>query len=179
VSVPQALPSGTVVVLGLGNPILGDDGVGWRVVEEARNLLETEAQTERRFLEGVEFDRVSLGGLSLMERLVGHDSAVLVDAIQTRDGVPGAIYRLSLDDLPTLNADSAHDASLKAALTLGRRLGAKLPDEIVIFAVEVADPWSFGETLSPEVASSVIPAAQAVLRAVRALEESRWSQPNS
>lgn len=102
-----------------------------------------------------------------MERLVGYDRAVLVDAIQTRDGLPGALYRLSLDDLPTLHADSVHDASLKAALALGRQLGADLPEELAIFAIEVLDPWTFGETLSPGVQSGVVPAAEAVLRVVR------------
>ena len=73
----------------------------------------------------VEFDFVSLGGLALMERLVGCDRAILVDAIQTRDGVPGVIYRLTLDDLPTLHADAVHDASLKAALGGGAAVGGK------------------------------------------------------
>jgi hydrogenase maturation protease len=167
----------SVLVLGLGNPILGDDGVGWRVVDAVERLMQDPPSPqpcdavgppgEARLQERVEFDRVSLGGLSLMERLVGFDRAVLIDSIQTRDGLPGTLYRLSLDDLPTLHADSVHDASLKAALALGRQLGADLPEELAVFAIEVVDPWSFGETLSPGVQSGVMPAAEAVLRVVR------------
>ena len=82
----------------------------------------------------VEFDCVALGGLALMERLIGYDHVVLVDAIRTVYGVPGTVYQLGLDDLPTLNADAVHDASLKQALELGRRLGATLPDDITIIA---------------------------------------------
>jgi len=170
----------SVLVLGLGNPILGDDGVGWQVVEAAREAWRRRADEERLSADenpfvvrpssivhgpssAIEFDFVSLGGLALMERLIGCDRAILVDAIQTRDGVPGAIYRLTLDDLPTLHADAIHDASLKAALAVGQQLGAKLPHEIVIIGIEAINLWDFSETLSPQVAASVPRAAERVL----------------
>jgi hydrogenase maturation protease len=173
-------PPPHTLVLGLGNPILGDDGVGWRVVEAAQEAWRRNADDRRSTIDhqtslhrqssivnclssSVEFDFVSLGGLALMERLVGCDRAILVDAIQTRDGVPGAIYRLTLDDLPTLHADAIHDASLKAALAVGRQLGAKLPREIVVIGIEAINLWDFSETLSPQVAASVPRAAGRVL----------------
>ena len=165
------------LVLGLGNPILGDDGVGWRVVEQAQELIRN-GDTSRQQDEAtevvttnVEFDCFALGGLALMERLIGFDRAILVDAIQTRGGDPGAIYRLTLDDLPTLHANSTHDASLKAALTLGRQLGARLPEEIVIYAIEAAKVLDFGESLSPPIAASVARAAEMVLDE---LADSKW-----
>ena len=178
---PEGAPRLTLI-LGLGNPILGDDGVGWRVVEEVQkqyalardgiyhNAISSEgwdcfraAALRNDIGSAVEFDYASLGGLALMERLVGYDRAILVDAIQTADGVPGTIYRLTLDDLPTLNADSAHDASLKAALALGRRLEAILPQDVVIFGIEAVNVLDFNESLSPQVAASVGRAAELVL----------------
>ncbi len=146
------------LVLGLGNPILRDDGVGWRVVEAARR----EVVDER-----VEFDCVALGGLALMERLIGYDRVVLVDAIQSERGVAGTVYALTLDDLPTLHADAIHDASLKEALELGRRLGAPLPASIAIVAVEARNVLDFGEMLSPEVEAAVPVALERVLAAIR------------
>jgi hydrogenase maturation protease len=204
-----------MLVLGLGNPILRDDGVGWRVVEEVRRqwmerhplspsgLASEEGPRRWDFVKrtrdedcfarsgtddeqassfplerifDVEFDCISLGGLTLMERLVGYERAVLVDAIQTRDGAPGTVYRLTLEDLPTLHADSAHDVPLRAALELGRRLGAKLPADVIIYAIEAANIWDFGETLSPEVDGSVMVAASAVVEELE--EEEVWSHPN-
>ena len=150
------------IVLGLGNPILRDDGAGWRVIQEIQTQL-AQRPLPAQEAAPVEFDQFSLGGLSLMERLVGYDCAVLVDAIQTPGGLPGTLYRLTLDDLPTLHANSAHDASLPVALTLGRQLGAKLPARIVIYAIEAVNVLDFGEELSPEVAAGVGAAAQAVL----------------
>jgi hydrogenase maturation protease len=159
-----------VLVLGLGNPILGDDGVGWRVVEAA------ERRWHDRMAAGdgpgpmgeVRFEPVALGGLALMETLVGCDRAILVDATQTPGGVPGTLYRLELDDLPTLHANAmhvnaVHDASLADALELGRRLGAHLPQRIAIIAVEAENVLDFGEALSPRVAGSVDRAAEMVL----------------
>lgn len=142
------------LVLGLGNPILRDDGVGWRVVDEARRRCRDES---------VEFDTVALGGISLMERLIGYDRAVLVDAIQTDGSAAGQVRRLTLDDLPTLHADAIHDASLKAALVLGCHLGARLPTDITIIAVEAVDVLDFGDTLSPAVEAAVPAAVDLVL----------------
>jgi len=157
-------------VLGLGNPILRDDGVGWRVVEEVEALFLSNpfrssqaAGAVNAKQTKVDFDRVSLGGLALMERLVGYERVVLVDAIQTRAGTPGAVYRMTLDDLPTMHANAAHDATLKAALELGRRLGASLPTEVNIVAVEAVDVLDFGEELSPAVGAAVPAAVELVL----------------
>jgi hydrogenase maturation protease len=142
------------LVLGLGNPILRDDGVGWRVVAEVRGRCAPAA---------AEFDPVALGGLALMERLIGYDRAILVDAMRSDGGTPGEVRRLSLADLPTLHANAVHDASLKDALALGRKLGAQLPHDITIIAVEAQDLFDFGEHLSPPVEAAVPAAVDLVL----------------
>jgi hydrogenase maturation protease len=149
------------LVVGLGNPILSDDAIGIRVAQAVR---------ERVSDPEVEFLEASLGGLSLAERLEGYDRAVLIDAIQTRgqrsplgDGEPGTVYRLTLDDLPTYNADGAHDASLKTALQVFRQQGGHVPDEIAIIAIEAVNMLDFGETLTPEVEAAIPAAVDAVL----------------
>ena len=144
------------LVVGLGNPILRDDGVGWRVGQEVQRVVAPDV---------VECDCVSLGGLALMERLIGYERAVLVDAI-CAGGPVGVVRALVLDELPSLHSDAIHDASLKASLELGRRLGARLPDILRIVAVEVEDVLAFGETLSPNVEAAVPVAVQMVLAAL-------------
>ena len=142
------------LVVGLGNPILSDDGIGIRVAQ---------AVSERIGSEEVEFLEASLGGLRLAEQLEGYDRVILIDAIQTRGGTPGAIYRLTLDDIPSYNADGAHDASLKTALQLIRQQGGKTPDAVVVVAVEAVNMLDFGETLTPQVEAAIPAAVQAVL----------------
>jgi|WetSurMetagenome_2_1015567.scaffolds.fasta_scaffold89169_2 hydrogenase maturation protease len=137
------------IILGLGNPILGDDGVGCKIAEEiGRRLTTISAQN-------IDVEPFYRGGIALMERLVDYDRAFLIDSIEGLGAEPGTIHRLGIDDLPTLTADSAHDASLKAALEMGKRLGVKLPASIVIFAVEIVPQVEFSENLSPKVQESV------------------------
>ena len=151
-----------VLVVGLGNPILSDDGVGWRVAEAVQAHLQDAPLPEQR----VDVVRASLGGLALAELLVGCRCAVIIDAIMTQDGVPGQVYALRLADLPgTLNTASAHDTNLRTALAALRRFGAALPpDEAIhVVAVEAADVWTFAERCTPEVAAAVPRAAETVL----------------
>jgi hydrogenase maturation protease len=144
------------LVLGLGNPLLGDDGVGWRVVEAV--LREPPAAA-------VEFDWHAGGGLALMERLIGYERAVIVDALLTADGPAGSVRCCRLEDLPPLDAGhlvSAHETSLQVALEAGRRLGAALPKRIDVVGVAAQPVLEFCEQLSPAVAAAVPGAAARV-----------------
>ena len=144
------------LVLGLGNPILGDDGVGWRICSALEDRLAARGPVTA-LVGKLEIDRVAVGGLGLMERLVGYKRAVLVDAIE--DGRPaGAIFVGNLEEAGTRAAahlDSSHDTTLVRALELGDELGARLPDEISVVAVSVASVGDFGDELEPGVAAAV------------------------
>ena len=146
--------AGTLVV-GLGNPILGDDGVGWRVAESVRANLDDP---------DVEVLCLSLGGLALMERLAGHRRVIIVDAMDT-GAAAGSLHFLSLQELDELAAQHTacvHDLSLAAALALGRELGVSLPEEIRVVGVEATTGLDFCEMLSPDIAAAVPGAARAV-----------------
>ncbi len=146
----------TTLVVGLGNPILGDDGIGWRVAEAVRAGLDDP---------DVEVLCLSLGGLALMEHLAGHRRAIIIDAMAT--GAPaGTLHRMSaraMDELGARHTASAHDLSLAAALVLGRELGLNVPDEIQVVGVEAAPEFEFGEVLGPAVAAATPAAVRAVL----------------
>lgn len=150
------------LVAGLGNPILGDDGIGWRVAE---NVSE-ELSARNGLAPHITVDCFALGGLSLMEQLIGYEKAIVIDAVQTRDGQVGQVYRLSLDDLPdfsTGHTTAAHDTSLSTALRLGRTMGVDLPQEVLVVGVEARQVYDFSEELSPAVAAAVPEAVRAVL----------------
>jgi hydrogenase maturation protease len=146
------------LVLGLGNPILSDDGVGIYIVRAAA--------AQGSPMNGVTFAEASLGGLRLLDLLPGYDRVILVDAIQTHHGQPGKFYWLGPGDLQaSLHSGSTHDLSLPGALDLGRRLGMELPDDkdLTILAVEVEDVLTLGETCTPAVARAIPHAAEATL----------------
>lgn len=145
------------LVLGLGNPILRDDSVGLRVVRALEPALLGR--------DDVVLAEETHGGLRLMERLVGYDQAIIVDAICS--GVrPGTIHSLRPDSMPTQHSASTHDVNLTTALEVGRRAGAHLPpdDRIHLVAVEAEDVLTFGEELTPAVEAAIPSAVRAVMR---------------
>lgn len=148
------------LVIGLGNPILGDDGVGWRVAEV---LMQHPLPPD------VEVDCFALGGLSLMERMTGYSRVILIDAIRSGQKPIGTVSQFTLADLPDLTAGhsaSAHDTSLRTALNVGRSMGVPLPkdEEVYLVAVEAEHVYDFSERLSPPVEAAVPVAVAAVLQ---------------
>jgi hydrogenase maturation protease len=168
---PQAsAPRSHTIVIGLGNPVLGDDGVGWRVADAVEARLSDGTGDASGAAAGrrptIEIDRMDVGGLSLMERITGYGLAILVDAAQLPDrpiGEIGACPFDQLDDRIAGHLDSAHDASLRTALALGRRMGAALPDRIEVVTVQIRSVDEFSDKLSPEVLAAVPNAAAAVM----------------
>ena len=154
-----------LLIIGLGNPLLSDDGVGWHVTEDLRTLLTGEAQNNLK--SSVEIDALAGGGLSLMERLVGYDRAILIDAMQS-DYLVGTVSVFPLEQLENPfsgHLGSTHETNLQTALEIGRQLNAHLPrpGAITIVAVEAQTVYDFSEQLSPPVAAAVPAAVQAVL----------------
>ncbi len=136
------------MILGLGNPILRDDGVGNRVAQEL------EAKLAQR--QDVTVMETSLSGLSLIDLLAGYDKAIIVDAIQTAEGKTGQIYRLNPDAFNnTRHVSSPHDVNFATALELGNKLGIAMPKQIIIYAIEVNDVSNFGEEFTPGVQRAI------------------------
>jgi hydrogenase maturation protease len=146
-----------ILVLGLGNPILGDDGIGWEVVRQL---------SARVHKPEVEFDQVALGGISLMERMVGYNRVIIIDTMTTCQFETGSVQVFPHSALPRPLAGhlaSAHDASLQEALQLGIEIGAELPSDIQIVAVETPHVYDFSETLSEAGKASIPIAVQMVV----------------
>jgi len=151
------------LILGLGNPLVSDDSVGLRVAEELKTRLADRPD--------VEVSEDYWGGLRLMERLIGYDRAIVIDAIQT-GGPPGTIIWLTPGDLPTQRSASAHDVNLPTALEFGRQAGMPLPADqsIRLVGIEASDILTFAEQCTPAVAAAVPRAVAEVLRALDSRE---------
>jgi hydrogenase maturation protease len=149
-------PKPDTLVLGLGNPLRGDDGIGPAVIEwlQAHDLPPGAVAIDG-----------GTRGLELVLTLADCRRALIVDAAEI-GRAPGRWERFSPDlirlkDGPTI---SLHAAGLADALALGEALGV-LPEEVVIFGVQPAWlDWSPG--LSAEVQAAVPEVGRAVLREI-------------
>ncbi len=148
---------GRTVVVGFGNLLMGDDGVGVHVVR---------ALAGRALPAGVELVDGGVASLEVLGALRGAARVVIVDAL-TGGGEPGAVYRLTPADLGPASATpglSLHDFSLPQALALLARTGPLPP--IVIFGVEPA-AMQTGLELSAPVAAAALRVADLVAAEVR------------
>ncbi len=132
-----------MLIVGLGNSLMGDDGVGIAAVRELKKLE----------LSGVELLEGGVSGIGLLSKLRGRRRVVIIDAVQGGSGEPGDIYRLTPEELakPEFSFLSLHDIALEHVLALGKELlGDEFPEEIVIYGVEVKE-IRFGRGLSEPV----------------------------
>ncbi len=133
------------LILGVGNPILTDDSVGFRIV----NLLK-EAKPELTVIETTE------AGLTLLELVEGYERVIIIDSVRTGNCKPGHLYELTLEQIdPSWNFCSTHGIDITMAFTLGRKLGNKLPGKISIYGIEVEDNKNFGERCTEEVENRI------------------------
>ncbi|WP_306599579.1 hydrogenase maturation protease [Geothrix sp. 21YS21S-2] len=142
-----------ILVLGIGNTLLGDEGAGVHVV---RRLMEAPAPPGVEFLDG------GTGSLVLLEPMQDARRIILVDA--TADGEPpGTLRRLApkfASDFPPSLA--AHDIGLKDLLDSFYLMDLGEPD-VVLFTLSIALPQDMTVDLSPALAEAVPGAAAAVL----------------
>lgn len=151
------------LVLGVGNPILSDDGVGIHVARELG----------ARGLPGVTVEELPAGGLELLDLVLDHDVVVIVDAIQTSGGKPGQIHELEERDFErAVHGSSPHGVNIATALALGRKLvPERMPHTVRYVAIEAADLVNVCEKLTPPV-QEALPKAVALVEMILGLSRS-------
>jgi hydrogenase maturation protease len=133
------------LVLGMGNTILTDDGVG---IEIARSLKERKPE--------IDVVETSEAGLALLDFIVGYDRLIIVDSVKTEEGKPGELYKIEMGEIkPTAHLTSLHGVDMATAFELGQKLGYHMPQQVSIYAVEIKDNTSFGEECTEEVGEKI------------------------
>ncbi len=146
------------LVLGLGNILLRDEGVGVRVVEAMEGL---ELPPDVELFDG------GTAGLDLLDVLAHRRKVIVVDAVEG-SSAPGTVLRLSPEDLvpqaaPTV---SLHEVGFLETLTVARQLGIA-PAEVVVLGIKPKEV-SCGLDLSPEIARLIPRVIELVLADVGA-----------
>jgi hydrogenase maturation protease len=148
-----------ILVLGVGNPILSDDGVGIHV---ARALKE-------KHLPNVTVEELAASGLELLDMVIGFDELIIVDAIQTKEGKPGDFYLLEEKDFEkAIHGSSPHGINIATALALGRKIVPdRMPKRVLFVAVEAEDVVNVSEKLTDEVQKSIPQVVDLILKETR------------
>jgi hydrogenase maturation protease len=133
------------LILGIGNILLRDEGIGVRVVEAMRGLP---LPKDVEILDG------GTSGLRLIDAIADRRKLIVIDAVMT-EAPPAAVLRLTGEDLAarTGQTHSPHEFGLLETLTAARHLGVA-PREVIIYGVQPKDVGQ-GLELSPEVAAVV------------------------
>ena len=144
------------LLLGIGSPIVCDDGLGFRVVEEIKNLN----------LPDLDTDQQSVSGLDLIEIMVDYKKVVVVDAIVTEKYPAGTVMLLQPEDFKSaLHGTNPHETNIHMAIELGQRLfPGRMPKDIQFIAVEVSDVYTVTDVMTEDVEKAVPAAVQAVLK---------------
>ena len=150
-----------VLLLGLGNDILTDDAVGLHVVGQLKGALAGHPAIDVR--ETTEM------GLALLDFITGYSAVVIVDSIQTGKAAPGSVHELDAGALQQLTGRTPHFVGVGETLALGRQLGLAMPERVMIYAIEVDDPFTLGTALTPALQEALPRIVDRVRTALQAL----------
>jgi hydrogenase maturation protease len=134
------------LVLGIGNHIKRDDVVGLEVVDALEQRFEDDE---------VAFETMTSGRIMLIDELAGHDRVFIVDSIKTDSGTPGDWYVLDPEELEGDSGFLAtHNVGFRTLRQLGESIGERMP-QVVVYAIEVEDPFAFQEGMTDVVATAL------------------------
>ena len=142
-----------ILVLGIGNILLRDEGVGVRVIEQMQNM---------HLPDNVELVDGGTAGADLLDVLAERKKVIVIDAVQA-DCEPGTVLRFTADDLvqPDGVGMSLHELGLGEALKMTEQLGCA-PAEVVVFGIKPKN-ISCGLELSEQISPSIPKVVELVL----------------
>jgi len=143
------------LVIGLGNPTFQDDNVGPRVARSLSGLINRSDIT---------IAETSVGGLDFLELLTDFNKVIIIDAFQSQKSEAGRIYRVKPEALISQDTIPPHNMDFISAIELAKHLGLPLPDEIIIFGIEVGDITSPENYCTPQVEEAIPVCAERVLQ---------------
>lgn len=149
-----------ILVLGIGNFLRSDDGVGLHVIEMLRN---EHLSDNVHLMEG-------LSNLDIFEALKDYEKIIIIDAIKS-GGKPGAVYKLSLEDFKekqTVHSFSTHlNMDFPTMLELGKKVFPdKIPEDIIIIAIEVNDITTISDKCTPKVEKAIPEVVELIKRLI-------------
>lgn len=137
------------LVLGIGNTLLGDDGVGVHVAQ---------VLAEKITDENIDVMDTAIDGLNLLDVIRNYERMIVIDAILDEEAEMGTVFRLSMDTIPppSLSGAASHNLNLATTLNIGNKIfPGEIPGEVVIFAVVSQNVDYVTEEMTGEVQQAV------------------------
>jgi hydrogenase maturation protease len=144
------------LILGMGNPILSDDGVGIHIVRRLEGRIP-----------GADVATTAMIGMEVLDIVTGYDRIFLIDALATRGGTPGELKKLPPGE-GTLHLFSSHGMNFFDMLEFGRRLGLKIPEISRIYGIEIGDDIPFGEEFTQPISDNLDSFTERILADIKA-----------
>ena len=148
-----------ILLVGLGNPIMGDDGVGTFVIRALKEKIPQRT--------GLEFKELSVGGIRLIEEMLGYDTVFIIDSIASKD-TSGQIHEFSPEQFKGSQYESSpHTTNFATALDFYKKLQpSRIPRSIRIFTIDINSDFTFSATLSPEVHAAALRLTEQIVREI-------------
>ena len=167
-----------ILVLGLGNELYGDDGVGLHAVRLLRSEGTFAAEPAVAGAE-VDFVESPVSGAALLDVVRGYDALVIIDTILKAAPVTGRIRVLDASDIRDVPGPSPHYISVPQTLALGRLCGLRMPSAVKIVAVEAGDLFEIGRGLSETMKARLPKILRAARKTILELAGSSRASSNS
>jgi hydrogenase maturation protease len=151
------------LILGIGNSILGDDGVGVKAARELARLVKDK---------NTDVTWANVDGLNLLDFILEYDRLIVIDAMVTERGEVGEIYRLKPEQTcpPSGSAISPHHFNLVTTLEIGKKLFPnRMPGEVTVYAVGTQEAAKVTEEMTDAVETAIPKVVAGVLEEIKRL----------
>ncbi|MHA2292065.1 MAG: hydrogenase maturation protease [Candidatus Hodarchaeales archaeon] len=135
-----------ILILGIGNELAGDDIVGIKAVREVAEIGPS----------NIDYKQISIGGLQLLEAILGYDKVLIVDSIETNSSQKRILKLIPEDFTNNTFLASPHDINFPTALEVGKKSVPNLmPKVIKIIGIEIPKQEVFSEEISEETMTKI------------------------
>lgn len=129
-----------ILVLGIGNEYLSDDGIGPKITMDLKNS---------DLNQYADFDTCYISGLDLLQVIEGYKTLVVIDATVHPEVKPGEVRIFEdIENAKSLHLDNFHDISFRDSIKLGKEAGIILPNKIYVLAIGIVEDKLFSKELS-------------------------------
>lgn len=132
-----------ILILGVGNTIRGDDGVGIFVTRLLKEQIDSP---------DVDIKETERAGMDLLDMMAGYEKVIIIDSIRADNGKPGMIHRFKRGDFKKKDSPfSSHQFGLATIFKLAKLVRLEMPKDIIIYGMGVERSDYFSEQITSKV----------------------------